>query len=68
MIIFDDSTVFFIDLSNLMFLLYQTSQGAPGHPSTSANAKKCLLWDAVEERHAQEVSFFLECLLLPSTF
>ncbi|KAF8811533.1 hypothetical protein BYT27DRAFT_7252704 [Phlegmacium glaucopus] len=27
----------------------------PADTSTSAHAQKCLLWDAVEERHAQEV-------------
>ena len=40
-----------------------------GRPSTSADAKKCILWDAVEERHAQEVCFqhcFLHFLLPPS--
>ncbi|KAF8811532.1 hypothetical protein BYT27DRAFT_7336150 [Phlegmacium glaucopus] len=40
-----------------LFFLLQILQllNNPGDTSTSRHAQKCLLWDAVEERHAREV-------------
>ncbi|KAF9030307.1 hypothetical protein BDZ89DRAFT_1064727 [Hymenopellis radicata] len=31
------------------------NQQPPGHPTTAAMSKKCLLWDSVDARHADEV-------------
>jgi hypothetical protein len=57
MMLFVNDLTSFTSFFPLLSIITHENFQQPGRPSTSADAKKCILWDAVEERHAQEVCF-----------